>query len=312
MATYRFNVPFSMSIDTGFFLREQTNTEDLLIIRDGADVDVDGIFTETSFVGDFNIRFNDRVDGDILSAFRTLQVPDDQQISTVFVGSNLNVDASDVFDSIAFGDPLAVWSALTSGDDNITGSTGGDDLRGFAGDDRILGDAGADALSGGAGEDLLRGGFGADTLRGGADDDRLRGGADDDLVVGGLGDDNAGGRSGDDVVRGNAGDDMVIGNRGDDTLRGGAGDDTLRGGQDDDNLKGGDGTDVFVFNRDNGNDVIGDFADGVDMIQIIGGGAFGDLAIAQSGDDVVVTYDATQITISDADVGDITAADFIF
>ncbi len=49
---------------------------------------------------------------------------------------------------------------------------------------------------------------------------------------------------------------------------GGLGDDTLGGGAGNDTLFGGDDADVFIFTSGEGNDVIYDFEEGSDMIQL--------------------------------------------
>ncbi len=59
------------------------------------------------------------------------------------------------------------------------------------------------------------------------------------------------------------------------TISGEDGDDTLKGGSGDDVMTGGNGADDFVILRDNGNDRITDFADGIDEIDI---SAYGILA----------------------------------
>ena len=61
---------------------------------------------------------------------------------------------------------------------------------------------------------------------------------------------------------------MLRGGDGDDVLDGGAGDDILRGGRGDDTLTGRAGADVFRFIRVNGDDVIEDFSNGQDKIDL--------------------------------------------
>jgi Ca2+-binding RTX toxin-like protein len=53
-------------------------------------------------------------------------------------------------------------------------------------------------------------------------------------------------------------------------LSGGAGKDALRGGAGNDVLSGGAGVDTFVFGKKEGNDVIRDFKDGTDLIDLRG------------------------------------------
>jgi Ca2+-binding RTX toxin-like protein len=67
------------------------------------------------------------------------------------------------------------------------------------------------------------------------------------------------GEDGDDTLRAGLGDDRLFGGNGNDRLNGGAGDDTLSGGK---------GNDVFVFARANGDDVVTDFANNADRLDL--------------------------------------------
>ena len=186
---------------------------------------------------------------------------------------------------------------LTGGDsaDDLRGGEGADTIDGGLGDDSLYGQQGDDMVAGGEGNDLVRGDRGADQISGGAGADIVRGGADDDTVSGGEGDDIVSGDSGDDIVTGGAGndivrggagmdaidggegDDRVIGDRGDDLVQGGAGNDVVKGGLDNDRVEGGlgndvvwgdGGADVFVFSPGDGVDILKDFEDGVDKIDL--------------------------------------------
>ncbi|MCY3670791.1 MAG: calcium-binding protein [Alphaproteobacteria bacterium] len=63
-------------------------------------------------------------------------------------------------------------------------------------------------------------------------------------------------------------DDTLVGGAGRDWLAGGDGDDTLVGGAGNDFLVGGDGADTFVFAPGHGDDTIGDFEAGTDIIDL--------------------------------------------
>lgn len=213
----------------------------------------------------------------------------------------------------------------TSGDDSLTGTPGIDVISGGDGDDVIVGRAGADTLNGDAGDDILRGGAGNDMLSGGDGDDQLYGGAGDDTLSGDDGDDQLYGGAGNDVLSGGAGDDQIRGGAGNDTLSGGDGDDQLfggagrdtlsggagddflsggagadilNGGAGDDVLEGGAGADRFVFDGDSGADTILDFQNN-DRIELTGLTSY---AIAQDGDDVVITTDSGSILVKGATV----------
>ena len=163
-------------------------------------------------------------------------------------------------------------------EDNIfNGDSGADTLNGRGGDDTLNGGDHADKILGGAGDDVIEGGSGADEIKGGAGDDTINGGVDDDVIHGGAGDDVIVGWSGADVISGGIGDDEILGNWNADILNGGRGDDTLDGGTQSDRLKGGVGNDVltggahndvFIFGVHDGHDVITDFTNGQDKIDL--------------------------------------------
>lgn len=194
--------------------------------------------------------------------------------------------------------------ALTDGDDNLTGDgrrdivstgDGNDTVQGQGGDDSIRGEAGADDLRGGANDDVLRGNKGMDTLDGGDGDDQVFGGRGADMVLGGDGDDILLGRGGRDTLSGNAGDDTLQGNRGDDVL------------------EGGDGADTFSFKRNDGDDIILDFTDGEDRIEIRNGAdSLGDLGIVAAGANVIISLKGTTIQVNNATVDQFDETDFLF
>lgn len=74
-------------------------------------------------------------------------------------------------------------------------------------------------------------------------------------------------------------DDTLTGNAGNDILDGGAGNDTLNGGQGADHLEGGIGNDVYVFNVNDGHDVISNYDEGESRCDILQFGS----GIAMSG-----------------------------
>ncbi len=160
-----------------------------------------------------------------------------------------------------------------SGFESLRGSGFGDVLRGNGHDNMLVGLAGADHLDGRAGIDRadyrhsgqgvavdLHHGSGTggdaegDTLR---SIENIRGSLHDDQLVGN-------GRA--NVLFGSFGNDTLDGARGADRLFGGSGSDVLDGGAGNDVLWGGSGSNRFVFTG--GRDVIQDFQDGVDLIEI--------------------------------------------
>lgn len=195
---------------------------------------------------------------------------------------------------------------LRQGDDTYQGRGGGvvlGEVRGAAGDDTLIG---------ASGEDLFDGGDGEDDLRGRAGDDIVEGGEDDDLVAGNTGDDR---------VDGNQGDDRLFGNRGDDIVRGGSGDDLIVGGRGDDVLTGNSGADVFVFNRRTDDDIITDFQNNLDQLNLSAFGLANVAALRNVGGivadgagsiiDLTVIGGDGVIYVDDMGVSDWTGADFI-
>ena len=228
------------------------------------------------------------------------------------------------------------------GNDFLSGGNGDDVLMGGAGNDQLFGNSGDDMLFGGDGDDLMTGGAGgADAFDGGAGIDRVQytsgtaglgiiaslanaaantnDAAGDSYVnvenlYGTSWDDRLFGDSGDNRLDGLGGDDRLYGAAGDDFLVGAAGDDLLVGGSGDDNMVGGAGADVFEFADLHGDDYILAFEDGVDIISYTasGPGSFAELTLTQSQNNVLVSSAAGTITITNALLANITAADFDF
>ena len=71
-------------------------------------------------------------------------------------------------------------------------------------------------------------------------------------------------------LRGSHGNDVLLGDSGRNWLRGRSGDDLIEGRGGNDDLRGEQGDDVFVFERGHGEDYIGDFSDGEDLIYFRG------------------------------------------
>ncbi len=239
-------------------------------------------------------------------------------------------------DDILFGN--AGNDTLKGGEDDdiLRGGKGADKLYGGEGQDNLRGDKGKDILDGGDGEDILHGGDGKDVLDGGDGDDQLfgdngndilkggdgqdelHGGNGNDTLQGGYDDDQVYGDGGDDIVKGGNGDDNLFGQIGDDTLKGGDGNDILDGGVGNDVLIGGEGEDTFVFQH-SGSDVIEDFEDGVDLLDLSGFGfANVDEALSHffergsaTNDVVGFEHDGTTIKIKGLDLADIDASDII-
>lgn len=161
-----------------------------------------------------------------------------------------------------------------TGHDVLNGGVGNDILRGGAGNDTFLmigPSAGIDTIEGGDGYDVFDAtgiqpgfGFGAnfsgiEELRGSNFGDNWSWNDTGIRFVGGLGNDTA-----------NAGidADTLLGGQGADSLNGGGGADTINGGSGTDVLTGGLGTDTFQFTEPTDADIVTDFSDSEDLLDI--------------------------------------------
>ncbi|WP_108259971.1 calcium-binding protein [Mangrovicoccus ximenensis] len=184
-----------------------------------------------------------------------------------------------------------------NGFENLVGTGNADTLAGNADDNRILGRNGADHVSGGGGHDTLDGGLGWDTLDGGAGRDVLRGSAGRDVLIG------------------STGFDFLDGGIHNDRLEGGGNGDTLVGGDGNDTLTGDGGFDEFVFDADDGSDILTDFTLGWDRIAFEGATGLGDIgfAAAGGGSDTELSFGATSVLVEGVAVADLQeSANFVF
>ena len=191
------------------------------------------------------------------------------------------------------------------GNDSLTGGSGNDHIYGQSasggtdGGDTITGDDGSDYINGNAGNDSISGGNGSDRIFGGNGNDTITGDDGNDTINGNLGNDSIDGGNGNDFIRGGQGNDVILGGVGDDILKGDLGNDSLTGGNGFDVLEGGAGNDTFYFagteaskaalltapassggaayygsvgNTSTVTDLITDYTDGSDIIDLFGTG----------------------------------------
>ena len=202
----------------------------------------------------------------------------------------------------------------TSSEDTIAGLSGNDSILGLAGNDSITGGDGADTLRGNLGNDLLEGDLGSDLLFGDRGNDTLAGGDDSDTIRGGAGADLLRGNSGSDLLFGNQGNDLLVGGDGNDTLRGNQQSDRLVGGIGNDTLFGGADADFFVLKAGEGNDIVGDYFDGVDRFILSDGLRFDELKLQQNFGNTQIRLSATDevlATLNSVTVNSLEAEDFI-
>ena len=171
---------------------------------------------------------------------------------------------------------VSLWAGVASG-----GDAEGDvlrrisDLVGSDNDDKLTGLYTANVIEGGAGADTMNGGAGIDTLSYEGSGAAVQIDLLTQTASGGdaTGDvfqnfENIQGSAFGDSLQGDDAANVIMGGRGNDTLEGRGGDDTLSGGGQDDDLIGGAGADVFVFNQGDRADVVLDWEDGVDRIDV--------------------------------------------
>ena len=213
------------------------------------------------------------------------------------------------------GDTLIENYVAGTGDDHITGNQADNRLTGGVGADFLDGDAGSDTVDYSASDAGVTVDLISQEVSGGhAQGDRLVnieniwGSNHDDQLTGDAGNNSLFGKSGNDNLNGGAGDDYLNAEWGNDELDGGAGDDSLVGGP---------GADTFVFAGGHGDDVIYDFTDDEDRIDLstFGLAGFDDLSV--SSDSVSVTIDLTghnggTIDLSGFEMVNLDASDFVF
>lgn len=199
--------------------------------------------------------------------------------------------------------------------DFIIGSDGRNDHIFTGADaDYASGKAGDDRIFTGAGDDVALGGAGFDRIITGAGDDLALGGSEDDLLNGQSGNDELDGQEGDDRIIGGAGDDLIFGGNGIDRILAGVGDDTINGGTDQDIMTGGAGYDTFVFSENSGADVITDFQNGKDQLDLSDLGiGLRDLEVKQDGHDALIFVNDTGdfIRLEDFHYSQLSLDDFI-
>jgi len=144
------------------------------------------------------------------------------------------------------GTPLDDAANGGPNDDYLSGLNGNDQLNGGAGDDVLDGDVGNDQLIDPFGRDILIGGFDDDVVVAFSGQNVLIGGDGHDFLTGGINNDSLSGGDDNDLLIGDI-SNLLFGN---DRLAGGTGNDLLSGGL---------GADVFVFNTNEGTNMIAQF-----------------------------------------------------
>jgi len=227
----------------------------------------------------------------------------------------------------AEGDTLIYIERIVGSQFNDTLIGGGASVRldGLNGDD-ILFDYSANAtLIGGNGNDFMQGGIGGDTYFGGSGTDTVSfanavGAVTANLATGtGSGNDAAGDAyTGVENLLGSANSDTFIGDGNDNNLNGQGGVDFLLGGLGNDTLTGGAGVDLFQYDATVwGFDIITDFQNGTDFIDLRGSGlTFTDFTEVDTVPGMRLDYTdgggtLSTISLLGVNIADIDASDFL-
>jgi VCBS repeat-containing protein len=191
------------------------------------------------------------VDGTTINVVITVNGLDEPIVIATLPSTFTGTGDPNDFDTAGPGAAASVTSSPTGlGAPNL--------IRGTTGADSINAGNNADTVYGYGGADTINGDDGNDSLFGQADSDRMNGNAGADTLYGGSGADTLGGGDGNDLLFGGSGNDSLSAGDGGDTLVGGYGADTLRGGNDADRFR-------FLSANDT-NDVLVDYAQGLDVI----------------------------------------------
>ncbi|NES67616.1 MAG: vanadium-dependent haloperoxidase, partial [Okeania sp. SIO2D1] len=134
---------------------------------------------------------------------------------------------------------------------------------------------------------------------------------EDDDLIGTTANNLIYGNRGDDIIQSLDGNDLLHGGKGDDLLDGGLGDDIIGGQTGDDILIGGLGGDMFEFGFGDGDNIITDFEDGIDVIGLDDGLSFEQLTIAQIGNDTRISTERLSITLQGVQDSAIGIDDFL-
>jgi len=117
--------------------------------------------------------------------------------------------------------------------------------------------------------------------------------AGNDTVIGSTDSELILGNNSQDSISGGEGNDTLFGGKGNDQLSGGAGDDFLSGDRDIDTLTGGQGSDTFALSTGGSLDIITDFDNTSDFIQLPANLNIGDILIQTAGANTILTVKST-------------------
>ena len=189
-------------------------------------------------------------------------------------------NSDQIIESVKFNDSSTISfnelkkMSMLGLDNNQTNIKGYDDMENIIKasqkDTTIQGGDLKDTIYGGQNNDIINANDGNDTVYGNGGDDIIYGGSGDDILYGNEGNDTISDFEGNNKIFGGDGDDIITsigtiyGNSGNDTIKtftNNYNDDkvnTIYGGTGNDTLNGGAGSDIYMFNSNDGADIITD------------------------------------------------------
>ncbi|MES2677735.1 MAG: calcium-binding protein [Pseudomonadota bacterium] len=183
-------------------------------------------------------------------------------------------------------------------------------FNGSEGNDMIIGSDYFDIVNSGGGDDNINTAGNNDIIDAGIGNDKIDAGNGNDYVVAGEGDDEVNTGNGNDYVVAGEGDDKINTGNGYDIIKAGKGDDIIYGGNDWENIAVDDndyiiestiGRDTYIYNVDDGKDIIDEQQSGLSDKIIFGQGILKeDLLFFKSGEDLLIKFknnDSDQIII---------------
>ena len=287
------------------------NGDDLINAGDGADYIEAGHGHNIAILGNPTLDDN----GNIISDSDTSQ-------NEIYTGHGNDDITGSAGNDIIYADWQDDITKTLFEDEDIAVDYRNDTVNAGDGNDLVLAGLGKDTVHGGRGNDVIIGGgligdhaingitdYDLDILYGEAGDDIILGdtliaeGATDfelqsaeidnsaDYIDGGIGNDYIDGGSADDVLIGGLGEDILVGGTGSDDLKGGDGIDYLIGGEGNDVMNGGTGLmDLFLFDKNDGYDVIQD-SEGSNRL-VFTENTIDQLTFTRSGDDLIIETNA--------------------
>jgi Ca2+-binding RTX toxin-like protein len=272
----------------------------------------DGANTITATSGDNTITTGSGADTiTVTSGDNTIEAGDGANTITATSGLN-SITTGSGADTITTGGLAGIGNTINAGDGANTIATG-------AGNDIVYTGVDIDTITTGAGDDTIHITGGTDTIAAGAGNDTLIvdfSAATAAVSINALAGTAAAGYAGNISGLGIATfagveNFEITSGSSNDTITTGAGNDAINAGGGHDVIFGGEGADIFVFELGSGNDIISDFEQGVDMIDVSGYGFanFNTLAINVGTENSVINFGAGN-TVTVLDVVNLDMYDF--